>query len=567
MLLLFTQQNNVYACSGGSANLRQLAEYAEVIVHGHMVQTDEIGQNGVLQVESYLKGEAGLEFILLGLYPPPMYDEFNERPTSGGCFHGVPPLQYGDEIIIFLNRNADGSYALASRGIGNPAYYPFPEPDSVIAVQHVASIPLPEKTPDPNLDPRLNRVYTTDVDYVPLGLQTGETVMAEGVIYLTRPSFAALISTTVGKEAVSPLLDMPYPTVAPLLAHTSDGKTYLVPVDGADPYEVTLDDLRTIRRDKLRCTTVGCTAWSPNGIDHATIETHENSTKHYLNVTYNHTVDGSAIVFSVANDAAAVWVEQDNGSIQLQIYTLTYHRLRWQDSPFVLLTRFELQADAVSRWLGSGAWSPEGRFFAFSDDRGVWLWDVFTPDAQPQALLDEALNVTEFSPRGRFLSLRQDTNIDTDVEMPEFHLDLITKERLPAGAISPDDRVLIPLNGEPQLMYLTPNRVRQMWNITESIRDAQWLDEQAYVVSTCRNANYRRSCDITGDASVGFGYGKYNGYIFDVEPASGSLVVVNYKSQIVTFSALHRRQIETRFPASIERIEWLPSLFYSRRPS
>jgi hypothetical protein len=215
--------------------------------------------------------------------------------------------------------------------------------------------------------------------------------------------------------------------------------------------------------------------------------------------------------------------------------------------------------------LGSGAWSPDGRFFAFSDDRGVWLWDVFTHDAQPQALLDEALNVIAFSPRGRFLSLRRDTDIDT--ETPAFYLDLITKERLPGGAISPDDRVLIPFDTEPQLIYLTPNSVRQMRKITDRVRDAQWVDNRRHFVSTCRNPNDRSSCSVLADKTTGVGFAMYDGYIFDVEPETGNLVVVNHKSQIVTFSALYRRQIDTHFPASIEHIEWLPSLLYSWRPS
>ncbi len=523
----------VLACSGGvSMTLPELVDDAEIIVHGQVELIDDAGQNGVLRVASYLKGQPGPEHILLSLYEPARVTASNERFSSGGCFHGVyPPLQAGDNIVIFLQQKANGAYELAPRHFSNGIYYNFntiERPTKVYVNPEGMVVNVP--SPYDNL--------TSDMREVTLG------------------EFEDLIQQANGESAQPPLTDEPYPLFAPLLITTQSGAKYLLAVDGSDPQLIDADDPQMVRRDQPGCMTLSCTAFSPNGVDFVTLQNVNGVTN--IKLPYGDTLPGEAFLFSSTSDALVAWVTQ--GSLaQIVVYTLRYQRLRWQDEWAQQWRVFDLDLRDKRFLIGQAAWSPDGRLLAFSDDRGLWLWDVFTPDSEPQLFSESPLEVRAFSSTGRYL-------LTGEVGFGAI-IDLITGEQLPDGALSPDDRILLTYEPEFRVLELTPfSEKTNMLPLGSQVTEAIWKDNNQYIVLTCPDATDRDSCRVAEKAVNPAGGGTYTGYAFDYMPVGNSLAIVQDDYTLVlrnnTLRSLYQyeRDLSTTLDTPIVNVEWLSSL-------
>jgi hypothetical protein len=526
-IILLVQVNPALACSGGKpSTVVELVENAEVIVYGKLVQVDDAGQSAVLQVQSYWYGGPGPQYILLSLYEPASVTRNQERWSGGGCYYGVAPLPAGQDIAIFLVSNTNGSYSLAPGHFLNSNYYPFPTPTTTIPVY-------------------------TKFEYDPVN--TGSTIAETRLV--TADEFAQMIEEITRIPPFLPLFGEPYPLLAPLLITTTNETRYLLPVDFSPPIKLNTEDLKGLRRQNTPgCSTVGCTGFSPNGLDSLYLD---DINGRFFTTPRGETLSALAFLFSSTSDALALWINQ-KGQYQLHIYTLFYRRLRIQDIDRELFAQATLQLGENLSLIGSAAWTPDGRILAFSDNRGVWLWDVFAPNA-PRLLMDEALPVRWFSNTGRYLALGS-------AGLNGFILDTVSGERLPDGALSPDDRTLLPYGADFSIIHLTPFLQAEVYG-TEGyvLRQAIWKNNDQYLALACD----QNTCYVNERAVVGIGGAFYDGgYAFDYEPDTKSQVVAKSGSVIFTRMDtptayyLYKHDLSVWLDGEITSIEWLPPLFY-----
>ncbi|MCU0465471.1 MAG: hypothetical protein MUF38_12995 [Anaerolineae bacterium] len=143
----------------------------------------------------------------------------------------------------------------------------------------------------------------------------------------------------------------------------------------------------------------------------------------------------------------------------------------------------------------AGAWSPNGRTFAFSTESGVWLWDALTPDARPDLLLaasDEAIRVRHYSPLGNYLALESGTR--------RYHLDVASGEEYPDGVFSPDDRRLIAYDTSAEGMrpftrhLMRPTFMQNSWD-QDRLSQFEWLTPHEYIYAGCGDPIYGHDLD------------------------------------------------------------------------
>lgn len=148
--------------------------------------------------------------------------------------------------------------------------------------------------------------------------------------------------------------------------------------------------------------------------------------------------------FAPDDDAIAIWYPD-----QIEVkYCFAPASMFCSESSFFTSLNFSNSPDAVSTSAGRGAWSPDSRLLAFTDENGLWLWDVYLPEASPKLFL-ESENQTlpyalHFSPSGRYLAVEQG--------MGKFYVDTMSDIRLPYGFFSPDEHHFVaPILSEQQL--------------------------------------------------------------------------------------------------------------------
>jgi hypothetical protein len=515
------------ACSGGGPRIQldTVILEADAVIYGRVIETDDAGQNVIVRVNTHLNGKAGPRNILVSLWSAPGVILSRDRRFSGGCSAVGASLSINDNIIMFLNRNEDGSYSRALGLFGasldsTGSYARFPARDTRISISY----------------------YEESASVAPLYRQ------------LTRDELVGLIFSVPGAYPAKPIDDTPYPLEAPLLLIDDVGRHYLLPIDGGTPVELVDDEKKWLRRYRFACWTEDCTAWSHIGLDSI------------YAAQYGSTNDWNirGIIFSPAGDTYAYW-QQSEGNTTLLIGSTIVNTTWFYADPaqWPGNTKLEVIYDGLlATRVDLGAWSPDGRLLAFVDDRGLWLWDPFTPDAKPELQPQEDVTAVHgFSRTGRYLSVT--------VSGERKHLDLVSGEYLPDGAFSPEDRTLVVYGNPPRLIHFVPRSEfpfpAEIYG-TASLLSAEWTGRWRFAALMCGDET-RESCaiielsrDKLREPAV------HTGYAFDYSQDTESLVVVQDSNVLSIRNGLNNEMQEVDLSGviggEIIDVEWLPSLFY-----
>lgn len=518
--------HNAAACSGSGPRIEldKVVLDADAVIYGRVVETDDAGQNVIVRVNTYLNGKAGPRHILISLWSAPGIIANRDRLFSGGCLSVGVSLSIGDNVMMFLRRNDDGSYSDTSGLFGA----------SLHTLGSVARFPA--------------RDTRASISYF-------EEPTSDAPLYrqLTRDALFGLIFSVPGAYPAKPIDDAPYPLEAPLLLIDDEGRHYLLPIDGGLPVEIAAGGHPSRRRYRPACWTEGCTAWSHIGLD-------------WIYTAPDEATDDwnpSGIVYSPAGDTYAYWQESD-GATTLQISSTIFNTTWLYVNPSQWLgSEFELFYDRpLSSRIDLGAWSPDGRMLAFVDDRGLWMWDPFTPDAKPELQPQENITAVHgFSRTGRYLSVT--------VSGERKHLDLISGEYLPDGAFSPEDRTLVVYGNPPRLIHFVPRSdfpfPPEIYGMASIIK-AEWMARWRFAALMCGD-DTRESCAI-----VELSRDKlrepivHTGYAFDYSQDTGSLAIVKDSRVLSIRNGLNGEvrdvDLNGQIKGEITIVEWLPSLFY-----
>src|SRR5882672_2619629 len=89
-VLITTNTSPVYACSGGAPlTLKGLITNSTYVVKAHVAEVDEAQQNTIVQVDSYLAGGSGPEYLLVMNNDPIFVTYILAGRSSGGDCLGL----------------------------------------------------------------------------------------------------------------------------------------------------------------------------------------------------------------------------------------------------------------------------------------------------------------------------------------------------------------------------------------------------------------------------------------------------------------------------------------------
>lgn len=535
-LISVTQAHPSFACSGGgpAIPLQRYVEAADAIVYGRVTYTDVTGMNLVFRVKRYLNGQSGPRDIVIQMLPPRSIVYQRDRPPSMNCGGGPAalPAKVGDELVMFLGHNDDGSFQLAPHIFTRSAYAHFPTPDSVVEIGFSTTVS--------HNDYRNYRV--------------------------SRRQLFRLIQSIPGMGKVAPEAPLE-PLYAPLLVTTESERYFRVPVDGTPAREITTDAMQNLQRAVLSCWTENCTAWTPSGLDRFTVGNGISTSTVIDGVPTALFVDFFGIALAPTSDAYALWEESADGAIiraQVLAGLSTISQYSAGTWPPIAEAHAIFNDSFINR-SDLGAWSPDGRFIAFVDSRGLWLWDVFTSGSEPQLRSDTAgiTAVHGYSQTARYLSVTSGGL--------RHYLDLVTGEWLPDGAWGIGDRALVVYETPPRILYVMPyhedSLEQRLGNVV--IRAAEWNSRWGFVALVCA-AGERNSCSVRDLWTAGGGYYQdtipYLGYAYDLSDDTGSLAIAREDRTLFIRHGKtgDHREIDLRgiVDSDIISVEWLPSLFY-----
>lgn len=540
----FAFPSDVYACSGGGTdNIQNLLERTDYVVKADVITVDDVRQNAMLSVDSYLFGGSGPEYLLFLQTDPVIVSRMTEGDPYGACNFFQPELHPGLAAYFFLTRRADGVYLSATQW-NDPNYYVFPDPDTTITLYSQGE------------DGYIDHVLTED-DFVSFITEFGASTVTE------------------------PDSTSSFPRLAPLKITTDMGTQYLLPVDSSIPIEATPDFLDEMTVAVMfydstdwnedyfyesTCPGDGCVQVSPDGINRAEQRGDEI-------VWFGGSAPGRTFQFSSTGDAIAIWHED-----RIEFYTLGWQK---RDQPFREVTPLNsvILAGNIDDLPYQAAWSPDGRIFSYSDADGLWSIDIYNPSSEPVRLLATEEGVIPralvYSPLGRYLRVQQGSERYTlDTASGEFH---------PDGLISPDDQILLAFDTqadefEPQVCYLAPERDCEPvitrilggdgveTRVFTRYTQVQWRNRFSFIVTVCERDN-EVDCIVNRIYNLGQHGFWYNdgpfwseGYTFDYLATGDVLATVQN-----TFTLLINDE-EIDFSSSLDSeiasVEWLPSLFY-----
>lgn len=488
-MLSFGGVSQVAACSGGRAPggfpLDYFLTSAEMTVAGRILTLSESRINAILDIDYYLQGGGDAQFLLLSQENHKRIALIaSGRPYPVRCSYLSDTLESG-EFIAGLSRNGDGSY----RG-----HFLFPDADGWFTV---SEYPDPQRV--------LNFTYEDMIQY---------------------------IAARVDQTPQAPTTHMK-PRAVQVQLVTTSGETYQLPVD-----RNTLEAIATTNR--LYCNPWGgdgCTQHivAPNGIDSASLYPMGSGMddSNSLEWPYSPAFEGQGGVFSATSELITIW--SDNTlrvfvtAAQRGISAYSYYSVQ-------LLTTFtSTPSDPLIT--GAGAWSSDGRTFAFSTQSGIWLWDALTLDSQPYRLLsanDEPISVRHFSPQGNYLAL--------ETASTRYHVDIHSLHTYPDGLLSPDDRLLAVY--DMRAVSLTPMRLHTLkpefqplmgWDrYSTNISQFEWTSNTSYILAACGEAIFDPEIPPGFDepwckvfvSMIGHQGTHYDGTAFDYDALTQSLATL-----------------------------------------
>lgn len=546
LLSLIVSPASVYACSGGTppANINELLSDSDIVVTGRFAELDSYQLNGIFRVENYLLGN-GAEYLLLALNNN--YTLYTRlvmgRSLSGDCGGNYSnPYSMDAQYIFFLKQRSDGAFdpifiPLSSFAGRTRSYYEFS------AENQLAEVLL---------------VNYTDIR---------EWTFDEIVSY---------ILSQTGTSLVAPEPNHTYPFTRPLLLslESSDGsQSYaMLPVDSSLPVRIDVAERLERMRDIHECSSAPCTVFSYTGADTVLLVSSEDDAP-ANSPLFNYFVVGERILASPMSDTFAVWQEN-----RIAVHAVMYPRRGFWSFEFDEVAAIEVSANAKNY---PAAWSNDGRYLAFSDSTGLYLWDVFTPDAQARKLLDSNAGsvptVRYFSTLGRYLAVSEGTN--------HFTYDIVSGVRFPDGLVSPDDRSLLTFDTQNSaaqgvgLKRFVPFSEVISTDILGGLSEIEWLDNGNFLAKACGRGYYGMDeayvdedwCEISmvGNSylrSVGsyhFARGEGIQLIFDYDEDKGNMAVVENNLRLF----INQDEIDLSQwlgeGEEIEAIEWMPSLFFN----
>ncbi len=493
--LMFTNTNQVHACSGGLpmeywglGHILTHPSETMIIAAGQVKTVSDSRRNAVLRVEKVIKGNLPNEFIVFTSDEPAVIDFALEegRGHPARCDRLGFPIDSGEKFIAGLWRLPSGNY---------------------------------------------NGAVITENSEGLFHTFTSEDYMAN--IELNYEDMIAFFAETLEATPSIPQ-DHTMPRAAALRLHTESGDIFNLPID-----EIAPDTSPSLSYQ--HCEAPCVTIEAPNGIDTAMFFPVEST------MTEQNTIDerfrpimvGDVGIFSTRSDLLAVWVGQE-----LQIY-FTASQVSAQSSDEPLLVSSYIFEDEYPLLPGSGAWSPDGRTFAFSTDAGVWLWDALVPNAEPTMLIstpDNAIHVRHFSPQGNYLALESVAE--------RYNIDIRTLQEYPDGLFSTDDRILAAY--DTTATELTPLVLHKMlpeftplgpWqNYSTMISQFEWINSFRYIYAACGEATHEPEmppgfdkpwCKVQKSSierpfwsEVSFPSIWVDGILFDYDPVTDSLATI-----------------------------------------
>jgi hypothetical protein len=408
VLALFAtfQPGLVSACSGGGLPIpfQQYIDESDYVVRARIAQVDDLGASAIIEVESYLVGGPGPQFLLWRQTQPELIQYVHAGRKSGGdCLGGGMPTAYRNrDLYLFLKREPMGSY-IATRT---------------------------DFRPDWSGNASVTWIYPPDIST--FELDHPQQIMID------REHYVRLVGQLSGQRPVPPDRSLPYPLYAPLLLKSEGGQEWLFPVDGNAPVEWSLDD--TIQQNGLwfgygfsevgECGEFDCQLSS----DGLTLVKQANPQTIITN--WGREIVGQASLLSSTGDMLAVWQE-----CTLTIYQMYYPRLMFREE-LAQLNSVDLSPntdEGCAAFMRQALWSPDGRMLVFTDSAGLWLWDSLLAGIPPQLLTISTPELdpvpVRFSESGRFLTIQDTQGIHNH--------DLLSGEVLPDGVISPDERLIV----------------------------------------------------------------------------------------------------------------------------
>lgn len=527
IVLIIGFRSPVYACSGGGPTpLFRLLEGVSMVVKARVLDTDTYGQTGTVEIIDYLVGGGETTTVLVSqLNPVGAIYLLDDRDGVGGCDTLAPAFTLDEEVYLFLIRNADGSYRTSvppDQFSYSTMVYRFPDPDSTALL-------ITGNSGDINTPGTLTAHQVTETEFRAMVVDHGRGHSAR----LTGISH--------------------YPMPAPILITTTTGTSYLLPVDYGAPVLLEGEALRTLRRSSIvgrsgsllgvnGCNVVGCMAYSPNGLDYASV-TVENV------VLISRPVPGEGFLFSWTNEAVVVWNENT-----LDFYTFRYPKYDMPDYPITLLASREINLG--SQWVAQAAWSADGRLLAYSDAEGLWQLDVYSQLARLLVPVSGGGMVTVaryFSPNGRYLAITQDDERST--------LDTVTGEILPDGTVSPDERYLLAYDTEQTIsersicLLIGSRRCDELGLGVAPL----WTADNYYIITEYGAPHVKRFSE--------FGSRLGNGINYDYEPVTATYLLIRDAHELAIRDRYHTSiyNLGAFIEEEIVTAEWLPTLYFDNR--
>jgi hypothetical protein len=541
----------VDACSGGvTLSVRGLIHFSDYVVQATVSEVDDLGQNVILRIERYLTTDVGPQYVLLRRIDAiPLDYVLAGRSSGGDCLGLMPELRAGDTFYAFLKRDVNGHYRIV-QSMFTAGDFTF---EDSVATEEVY---LEGIADDENFAERGTEQEVTEAEWLEIIAKESQST----------PS--------------APDISQPYPLKAPLLIHTDGSPNqYLLPVDGREPIEVTSDmgdmmhhPLSDLGIDAAgSCAEEGCYQLSPDNLNIA-VQKDANT----IGLTWGVEVSGQASLFSTTSDTVAVWNDCD-----LMIFTTGYARLGhdWTESDLLNTVPLVPEGDCHD-FARQAVWSRDGRWLAYSDADGLWLWDVYSPETDPILLLAPKENqipvARYFSPLGRYLAVSEGEE--------HYTLDIVTRTQFPDGIISPDDRLLLSfattaLPAKLEICSLTPfvcqeilgmyvsrldtDGETQMYAAPETINKVAWKNDSLFLAMVCvpEDPDF---CSIFQWQPAAYGWSMPDlvswGYDFDYDADNHQLAIVTSETRLT----VNGRQIDLtgKIDGNITEVEWMPSLFY-----